>query len=729
MVKMMNAKNLLQGVLMGGCLAGWASLLEACSVYASFPYQTDPALWATLLPAYLGIGAGLGLLCALVLPLLSRKKAREQQYNLQLGILILAGALTLVTIVEARFGWMSPGTRTTSPTALMTFAAIGLVGLGIYFLLSQLAKTALGWMMASVSSSLVAISGLVVLGVLAVGAHLRPVTPAQLASNAEMTAPANSPNVLFVVLDTVRADHLGAYGYHRATSPNLDALAAEGVLFENAFSAAPWTLPSHASIFTGLHATTHGTGWEHPRLSDGRADIGNKVAYNFHTLAEELGQRGYQTVGVSEKSWLSYDVGLTQGFENYFDYSIPRLVDHMFVSRLKRFGRRGPKSEATYPRDVDKGGARVVETALHWLDDGRMRDSERPFFMFMNLNEAHHPYLPPKDYWGHFLPDGIALEDTLPDALPAEPLNEHDYILGNLELTAERKAMYKSLYDDEIRYQDVLLGRLFDGVKELGLTEETLIIVVADHGEEFAEIDTRVGHQLALTDTLIHVPLIMRFPEALPAGQRINSLASTVDIFPTIVNVIEQQQQNVVARDSSELRSLEGVSLLGVMQDPTAIPRDMVLAHYANPVAYLSGWPEWKDTQHDPFSFPLAKYIRSIDVLRTADEKFFTYGDGSAAFLRVSADPSEQTSEFTPIPADQVNRAREFELRLQRQLGSYRTLHEMLVGHMVFSRNANAANRFQGSSQDMESLGYVGTSSGDGTEAEAELVLPPRFSF
>jgi arylsulfatase A-like enzyme len=289
--------------------------------------------------------------------------------------------------------------------------------------------------------------------------------------------------------------------------------------------------------------------------------------------------------------------------------------------------------------------------------------------------------------------------------------------------------MYKSLYDDEIRYQDVLLGRLFDGVKELGLTEETLIIVVADHGEEFAEIDTRVGHQLALTDTLIHVPLIMRFPEALPAGQRINSLASTVDIFPTIVNVIEQQQQNVVARDSSELRSLEGVSLLGVMQDPTAIPRDMVLAHYANPVAYLSGWPEWKDTQHDPFSFPLAKYIRSIDVLRTADEKFFTYGDGSAAFLRVSADPSEQTSEFTPIPADQVNRAREFELRLQRQLGSYRTLHEMLVGHMVFSRNANAANRFQGSSQDMESLGYVGTSSGDGTEAEAELVLPPRFSF
>ena len=725
----MNAKNLLHGVLMGGCLAGWASLLEACSVYASFPYQTDPALWAKLLPAYLGIGAGLGLLCALVLPLLARKKARESQHNLHLGILILAGALTLVAIIEARFGWMSPGTRTTSPTALMIFGAIALTGLGIYFLLAQLAKTALGWMMASVTSGLVAVAGLIVLAALAIGALLRPVAPAALTAAAEMTAPSHSPNVLFVVLDTVRADHLGAYGYHRATSPNLDALAAEGVLFENAFSAAPWTLPAHASIFTGLHATTHGTGWEHPRLSDGRADIGETVSYNFHTLAEELGQRGYQSVGVSEKSWLSYDVGLTQGFENYFDYSIPRLVDHMFLSRLKRFGRRGPKNAAPYPRKADKGGARVVDTALHWLEDGRMRDSERPFFMFMNLNEAHHPYLPPEGYWGHFLPDGIALEDTLPDVLPAEPLNEHDIILGTLELTPDRKAMYQSLYDDEIRYQDMLLGRLFDGVQELGLTEETLIIVVADHGEEFAEIDTRVGHQLALTDSLIHVPLIMRFPEALPAGQRISSLASTVDIFPTILDVIEQQQENMVVRETSELLSLEGVSLLGVMQDPTASPRDMVLAHYANPVAYLSGWPEWKDTQHDPFTFPLAKYIRSIDVLRTADEKFFTYGDGSAAFLRISADPTEQSSEFTPIQEGQLGRARQFELRLQRQLGSYRTLHEMLVGHMVFSRNANAANRFKGSSQDMESLGYVGTSSGDGTEAEAELVLPPRFSF
>jgi arylsulfatase A-like enzyme len=726
---MMNAKNLLQGALMGGCLAGWASLVEAWVVFADFPYQTDSALWASLLPTYLGLGALLGVLCALVLPLLSSKKARESNYNLHLGILILAGAVAVVYVIEARFAWMSPSTRTTSPTALMIFAAVLIGGLALYAGLYYLARTRVGWMMSCACSGLVAVVGLIGLAVLTVGAFMRPVSSAQLAVEQQLPAASEAPNVLLVVLDTLRADHLGAYGYHRATSPNLDTLAAEGVLFENAFSAAPWTLPSHSSIFTGLHATTHGTGWEHPRLSDGRATIEGKIAYDFHTLSEELGERGYQTVGVSEKSWLTFDVGLTQGFENYFDYSVPRLIDNMFVSRLKRFGRRGPKGNAVYPNDSDKGGARVVETALHWLEDGRMRDEDRPFFMFMNLNEAHHPYLPPAEYWDHFMPEGIALEDTLPPTLPADPLDEHHIILGELELTPEREAMYKSLYDAEILYQDMLLGRLFNGIREMELMEDTLIVVVSDHGEEFAEIDTRVGHQLALTDTLIHVPLIMRYPQALPAGQRIDAMASTVDLFPTILSVIESQEPDSLPRASTQLLSLEGVSLFGVMQDPSDRPRDMVLAHYANPISYLSGWPEWKDYLDDPFKFPLAKYIRTIDVLRTADEKFFTYGDGSTAFLRLSEDPTEQSSEFTPIAEDDLGRARAYELRLQQQLGSYRTLHEMLVGHMVLTRSMKSANRARDSVQDMESLGYVGTSSGDGTEAESPLVLKPRFEF
>ena len=714
---------------MGGCLAGWASLIEAYSVFADFPYQTDPSAWAQLLPAYLGMGAALGFMCVVALPFLSRQSAREKRYSLHLGILIVAVALTFIGIIEARFAWMSPSTLSTSPAALMTFGVVLLGGFIFYFLLYQFAKTALGWMLASLSSGLVTVAGLILLAVVAAVAHLRPISPALLAATPQMTAPSDSPNVLLVVLDTVRADHLGAYGYHRATSPNLDALAAEGVLFENAFAAAPWTLPSHASIFTGLHATTHGTGWEHPRLSDGRANIGEAITYDFHTLAEELGERGYQTMGASEKSWLSYDAGLTQGFENYYDYSITSLQGRMFLSRIKRFLHRDNTNNAPFPRTTDKGGARVVATALDWLADDRVRDPKRPFFLFMNLNEAHHPYLPPLEYWPHFLPDGVALEDTLPDRLPADPMDEHRIMLGNLELTPENAATYQSLYDAEILYEDMLLGRLFDGLQEMGLTEETVIIVVADHGEEFGEIGTRVGHQLALTDSLIHVPLIMRFPQALPAGQRLSALASTVDIFPTVIAILESQQQSIAPRNTSQLRSLEGVSLLGVMQDPAAKPRDMVLAHYANPASYLSGWPEWELTQQDPLAFPLAHYLRSIDVLRTADEKFFTYGDGSSAFLSLSTDPTEQGSEFTPIVAAQRARAHTFELRLQQQLGSFRTLHEMLVGHMALSRRVNAANRFQGSQQSMEGLGYVGSASGDGTEAEAELVLPPRFSF
>ena len=713
--------------MQGAALAGWASLFEARTLFRAFPYQTEASAWTSALPAYLGIGALIGLLAAVALPLFTRRKERDAQPSLHLGLLVIAACTLLVLLVEARFRWMSPSVRTTSGKALTTFAMVAGGVLAGYLVLYRVAMTRLQAAFNFLFKPVLGSSALLLLAIFAGVYLVKPTAPAKLSAEALVDAPAESPNVLLIVLDTLRADHLGTYGYHRATSPNLDAIAAEGVQFENAFSAAPWTLPSHASLFTGLHATTHGTGWEHPRLSDGQAGIPGLVSYDFHTLAEELGQRGYQTCGVSEKSWLSFDYGLTQGFEHYYDYSRPSMQETFFLQRLKRFGRRERPSGGEYPRAQDKGGERVVRTALDWLADGDGRDSSRPFFLFLNLNEAHHPYLPPKDYWGHFLPDGMALEDTLPDVLPAEPLNEHDYILGTLEMTPERLAAYISLYDDEILYQDMLLGRLFDGLQDLDLKEDTLIVVVADHGEEFAEIGTRVGHQLSLTDTLIRVPMVLRYPERLPAGKRVDSMASLVDLFPTIIDFIETHPSSLGRRVTRELKALEGVSLLGAMEG-NAVPRDMILAHYSNPVAYLNGWPEWAEHLEDPLSFPLAPSIRSIDVLRTSEEKYFLYGDGARTLVQLAQDPTELNSELADVPAELQARARQFEDRLIRQLGSYRTLHEMQVGHMVQTRSRSAAKKTGGqSSQDLESLGYVGESSGDGTEATAEIVLPPIF--
>jgi len=713
------------GCIAGGSLAAWFSLGEAVGVYAGFPYQTNPSTWTVWLPGYLATGMLIGGACALVflLALCNRKPSANPRVAVGLMIFCaIAASITLLklhfSLLAHHFGW--------SP--FLTLGVLIPSGLLLYGVLLFLSRNLLRRPLAFVCAPKPCIVSLVLVSFLAVTSWLLPISAAVQATPAQMTATTASPNVLFVVLDTVRADHLGTYGYARATSPALDRFAASGVVFENAFSVAPWTLPSHASMFTGVHPTTHGTGWEKPRLADGRAHIEDLATYDMHTLAEELSQRGYQTIGVAEKPWLSFEIGLTQGFEQFHDYSIATLSERFLgsqvIARIKE--KFGAKISNSHPRAQDKGGARVIETALEWLNGSRERDAERPFFMFMNLNEAHDPYLPPAGYWESFLPEGVTIADTVPEVLPARQIDQHSMILGELALTAAMLEKYIALYDAEILYQDMLIGRLLDGLEQQNLSENTLVIIVSDHGEEFGEFDTRVGHQLAAVDTLLHVPLIMRYPPALPQGHRVTSLASTVDIFPTIVDVIERAQGNAVPRVTPELLSLEGVSLFNAMQPGGPPARDMVVAHYGNPTAYLSGWSQWAQHSQDPLNFPLAKYLRTIDVLRTAEHKFFSYSDGTRAFLNLQKDPLEQSSESSSVAAENAEQALDFELRLRRQLGSYRTLHEMLVGHMVRSRQANSSKRPANvDGQQAEELGYVGSSSGDGTEAKSPLVLPP----
>lgn len=719
------AKQIGFGCIAGGSIAAWFCLVEAVLIYASFPYQTDPTTWTLWLPGYIAAGIAVGIGCALFLRIVRHKCDTNAEFNSRLGIMTFCGIIAIASLMEAhlsllahRLGW----------SKLVTFATFIPAGLLLYALLVFLSRNLLRRPLAFLCVPITGMASVAIVCALAAGSWLLPITPAKLATQSQMTAPASSPNVLFVVLDTVRPDHLGTYGYARDTSPKLDAFAAQSVVFENAFATAPWTLPSHASMFTGVHSTTHGTGWENPTLADGRARVGDLAVYDIHTLAEELTERGYQSIGVAEKPWLSYEIGLTQGFEQFHDYSIPTLSERLLGSRVMARCKEkwGDPEVLTFPRHEDKGGARVIDTALTWLGGSRERDTSRPFFMFMNLNEAHDPYLPPTDYWERFLPEGVTIEDTVPDALPARQVDQHSVILGEIPLTAEMVEKYLALYDAEIYYQDMLLGRLLDGLEEMQLADNTLVILVSDHGEEFGEFETRVGHQLAAVDKLLHVPLIMRYPPLLPAGHRVTSLASTVDIFPTIVDVIERVQDTGMPRATPELLSLEGVSLVDAMQVDGAPARDFVIAHYANPTAYLSGWEQWGEHINDPLNFPLSRYLRTIDVLRTADEKFFTYSDGSRSFLNMQQDPHELESESQSVAPEFAARALAFELRLQRQLGSYRTLHEMLVGHMVRSRNANATKRFNKTEgQEAEELGYVGSSSGDGTEAESPLVLPP----
>jgi len=688
--------RLFHGALVGALLAGVAGWIESLLVLARFPYHRDFGLWLEAMPRYFGAGAVLGLVAAVLLPLLTRRRDRASLPGLFLACAVLAAMVTLIFLFQLHAVWLPESVPSLSPRGLGASAGL-LLGGGILFLvLRQIARGRWGWMAASFVSPPGALSGCVTLLFLAWIGWMMPVLPAS-GAGPQAPPPEGTPNVLLVVLDTVAAGHLGCYGSMRATSPAIDAIAREGVLFENAFAAAPWTLPSHASLFTGLHSTTHDTGWEHPRLDDPASEGPRGGAEELPTLAEELDARGFDTCGISEKAWISHPTGLTRGFSEYWDFSSAPPRGRMFLFQLelalrKRFG-------APPPAPADKGAAQIIDRSLDWLGGGRGRDPERPFFLFMNLNEAHDPFRPPEGFVDKFLPEGIQPVEAL--KLDQSPVFRKEFICGLRKFEKDEPEILRSLYDAEILYEDSQLARLFQGLRDMDLMEDTLVILTADHGEEFGEHGV-LGHQLLLTDGMLHVPLILRYPEKLPAGTRVPGLASLVDVFPSVIDLLDQNVDGP-ARQTPGLQALEGVSLLPAARPGGAKVRDFILAHYQNPARHLASYPCWDAS--DPGASPLwARHARALTVLRTETEKFLRGGDGSREFYDLKADPREQgAAAGAAAPLDE--RASGLEKRLDLQLN--RTVQRRMLLFDPLKHGGPAAV----GPQALEQTGYTGPAS------------------
>ena len=246
------------------------------------------------------------------------------------------------------------------------------------------------------------------------------------------------PNVLFIVVDTLRWDHLGCYGYERNTSPSIDTLASESVRFERAYSAAPWTKPSVASMITGLYPSTHGA-----------AQLKSILPASIDTLAELLSREGFQTAGVVSHLLVSALLGFGQGFDSYLE-SESRGHDH-----------------------VSTNG--VTNQAIERLE--KMAVDGRPFLLFVHYFDPHYNYLRHPEY-GFAAEAGGRLTGT-------ENINQLRRMLDSL--THEEIGFLLDLYDEEIRFTDAGIGRLLSRFRELGLYDDTLIILTSDHGEEFLE--------------------------------------------------------------------------------------------------------------------------------------------------------------------------------------------------------------------------------------------------
>ncbi|MGO9597265.1 MAG: sulfatase [Isosphaeraceae bacterium] len=327
-----------------------------------------------------------------------------------------------------------------------------------------------------------------------------------------------APNVLLVVLDTVRADHLSLYGYSRQTSPNLSRLARRGVTFEQARSTAPWTLPSHASMMTGR--------WPH-ELSTG---INRPLDGTHRTLAESFAAQGYATAGfVANATYCGIETGLGRGFAHFEDHVLS-LADVLWTSAL---GQRvilpvtfPPERRARgNPNDYHrKDAAAIRRDMLAWV----LRQGDRPFFAFLNLYDAHDPYIPPADFTRRF--SGVA------GSAADMAILDRWFIWDKKKLTSRQIQFALDAYDDGIAYLDEHLGLLFDDLERVGRLDNTLVIVTADHGEHLGEHQL-YGHASSLYDAEIHVPLLIFLPGGAHAGQTVASQVSLRDLAATVADL------------------------------------------------------------------------------------------------------------------------------------------------------------------------------------------------
>ncbi len=459
---------------------------------------------------------------------------------LRVQVLYAAAAALLAGL----FGLALPRRRSRSLVAASLGLLAGVVALWWLRTRTPLAEAA--W---NAPAGLAALGGAIVLGVLllvglrrqrpavlllvalllagggqALARYVAPRAGGDLAGRPPQAAPPGAPDVVVVLIDTLRADHLGCYGYERRpTSPVLDGLAERGALFEQAIAQAPWTRPSVASLFTGLYPASHDTVTIHSRLPDA-----------LPTLATWFREHGWQTAGFSANTQISPGFGFARGFEHFWCKGSGSLEAGTALGGLKGLFRRWliltdiPKRLVAWGlMEGTLGGApaAVVNARVEdWLPEA---DPERPRFLYVHYIDPHHPYRPPE----YLLPDPPEDTARLHEVLPVIK----DFLPGDVlpDPGEEVREGLLSLYDQEIRYVDRELGRLLERLEAAGvLGPEDWLVVTSDHGEEFHDHGQWL-HGGSLFQELIHVPLIVQGPGVLP-GLTLWNPVELVDVLPTL---------------------------------------------------------------------------------------------------------------------------------------------------------------------------------------------------
>lgn len=413
-------------------------------------------------------------------------------------------------------------------------------------------------------------------------------------------------NVLLISIDTLRSDHLSSYGYGRETSPFIDALASKGTLFTKARSESPWTLPSHATMFTSLYPSIHGARNFNPIRFLHSSAIDHLSERNL-TLAEILRAAGYQTNAITSIAWLGRETGMMQGFDS---------VDNRHKQNTAKV---------------------VVDKALRVL-----RSTHDPFFLFIHFMNVHD-YAAPEPYRSEWVDPAYHGRLVTRRGL-ARFRNDYDQHASKADL-----AYAKARYDGAIRYVDASLGRLFDWLDESGLRESTLVVLCADHGEEIWD-HGGAGHGYALWEEQLRVPLIVVPPTGYPVVRhRTDAPAGIIDVTPTILDYV----------GIPALPWMQGISLRSAVEGGRFVATRTFFAespHTRYSWAIVRGPMKYMANHVPPFDIFNLSYL--VPNIRT----FYRFqGDG---LYRLDEDPHERTNLIAIDP----KQARELRSELVRHI-------------------------------------------------------------
>jgi arylsulfatase A-like enzyme len=403
------------------------------------------------------------------------------------------------------------------------------------------------------------------------------------------------PNVLFVLTDTMRADHLSPYGYHRDTTPWFKEFSEEAVLFEQANSQNAWTPPSVSSIFTGLTARAHGVTTLHDAANEGS----NLLLDGYSTLAELFQEAGYRTGAMVKSPVPREETGFGQGFDSFV--TVEGLVDY------------------------DTSGEELVASAISWLDTVAL--GSESFFLYLHFMEPHTAYIAPIPY-----------RDLFDEGWDSELTGTHaevsDIRAGKIVATADDREHLIALYDGELAYWDHQVSTLVSHVESLGILEETIVVFVGDHGEQFNEHGDWLHG--ALYQENIHVPMVLRIPGL--SGRRIAGQVQVMDITPTLAGLC-----GLSTVDVWQARDLRPSILQGEVQNGAAFSQygteRALVNHEGMKLLFEDGAAKLFDLKADPMELAnladQSEYAEVLSQLQSEIDDIFQVSEG----IRNSIEP------------------------------------------------------------------------------------------